>query len=161
MNKILLLVVMTACCLPLSAQEQKGLPFITVNEMIELAKPESLDSVKVILEKRGYKFRGGKSKVMCAFFKGVTLGQMNRVTSIADEKMSSVVSYCEEDGALSLDVFSEENLAILKKQIGDAGFKKISEEEALSRYTQEGGGSFTIMKYNAAGKQAFSVSYSM
>ena len=98
---------------------------------------------------------------MRAFFKGVTMDQMNRVTSIADEKTSSVISYSEEDGVLSLDVFSEENINILKKQIEDAGFKVASESEALSRYTKEGGiGSFTIMKYNAAGKQAYSVSYS-
>lgn len=162
MNKILLLVVMTVCCcLLLSAQEQKELPFITVNEMMELAKPERLDSVKFVLEKHGYKFRGGKSRVMRAFFKGVTLDQMNRVTSIADEKTSSVVSYSEEDGALSLDVFSEEIINTLKKQIDEAGFKVFSDGETLTRYTKEGASaSFTIMKYKAAGKQAYSVSFS-
>ena len=155
------LVMMTICsCLTISAQEQKELPFITVNEMIELAKPERLDSVRFVLEKRGYKFRGGKSKVMRAFFKGVTMDQMNRVTSIADEKTSSVVSYSEEDGVLSLDVFSEENINILKNQMEDVGFKMASESETLTRYTKDGGGSFTIMKYIAAGKQAYSVSYS-
>lgn len=156
------LVVMTFCsCLTISAQEQKELPFITVSEMMELAKPERLDSVKIALEKRGYKFRGGKSKVMRAFFKGVTMDQMNRVTSIADEKTSSVVSYSEEDGVLSLDVFSEENLVILKNQIDEAGFKLVSDGETLTRYTQEGtSGSFTIMKYSVAGKQAYSVSFS-
>lgn len=156
------LVMMTICsCLTISAQEQKELPFITVSEMMELAKPEKLDSVKIALEKHGYKFRGGTSKVMRAFFKGVTMDQMNRVTSIADEKTSSVVSYSEEDGALSLDVFSEENIATLKKQIEDVGFKVSNESETLTRYTREGSsGIFTIMTYNAAGKQAYSVSYS-
>lgn len=156
------LVMMTICsCLTISAQEQKELPFITVSEMMELAKPEKLDSVKIALEKHGYKYRGGKSKVMRAFFKGVTMDQMNRVTSIADEKTSSVVSYSEEDGALSLDVFSEENINILKNQMEDVGFKMASESETLTRYTREGSsGSFTIMKYNAVGKQAYSVSYS-
>lgn len=156
------LVVMTFCsCLTISAQEQKELPFITVSEMMELAKPERLDSVKIALEKRGYKFRGGKSKVMRAFFKGVTMDQMNRVTSIADEKTSSVISYSEEDGVLSLDVFSEDNINVLKKQIEDAGFTLASESETLSRYTKEGGsGSFTIMKYSVVGKHAYSVSFS-
>lgn len=161
MKSFMFMVVMTFCsCLTVSAQEQKELPFITVNEMIELATPEKLDSVKIVLEKHGYKFRGGKSKVMRAFYKGVTMDQMNRVTSIADEKTSSVVSYSEEDGVLSLDVFSEENIIILKNQIEDAGFKVASEAETLTRYTKDGGGSFTIMKYIAAGKQAYSVSYS-
>lgn len=156
------LVMMTICSgLTIFAQEQKELPFITVSEMMELAKPEKLDSVKITLEKRGYKFRGGKSKVMRAFFKGVTMDQMNRVTSIANEKTSSVVSYSEEDGALSLDVFSEENISTLEKQIEDAGFNISNESETLTRYTREGSsGSFTIMKYNAVGKQAYSVSYS-
>ena len=117
--------------------------------------------MKIVLEKKGYQFRGGKSKVMRAFFKGVTMDQMNRVTSIANEKTSSVVSYSEEDGALSLDVFSEENINILKKQVGDAGFKVASESETLTRYTQEGSSaSFTIMSYSVAGKQAYSVSFS-
>ena len=162
MKRFMFLVVMTFCsCLTISAQEQKELPFITVSEMMELAKPERLDSVKIALEKRGYKFRGGKSKVMRAFFKGVTMDQMNRVTSIADEKTSSVVSYSEEDGVSSLDVFSEENLVILKNQIDEAGFKLVSDGETLTRYTQEGtSGSFTIMKYSVAGKQAYSVSFS-
>ena len=156
------LVVMTFCsCLTISAQEQKELPFITVNEMMELAKPEKLDSVKIVLEKHGYKFRGGKSKVMRAFFKGVTMDQMNRVTSIADVKTSNVVSYSEEDGVLSLDVFSEENLLILKKQIDEGGFKLVSDGETLTRYAHESGiGSFTIMKYSVAGKQAYSLSFS-
>ena len=157
------MVVMTFCsCLTVSAQGQKELPFITVSEMMELAKPERLDSVKIALEKRGYIFRGGKSKVMRAFFKGVTMDQMNRVTSIADENTSSVVSYSEEDGVLSLDVFSVENINTLKTQIDEAGFKLVSDGETLTRYTQEGtSGSFTIMKYSVAGKQAYSVSYSM
>lgn len=157
----MLLVMMTICSgLTIFAQEQKELPFITVSEMMELAKPEKLDSVKIALEKHGYKYRGGTSKVMRAFFKGVTMDQMNRVTSIADEKTSSVVSYSEEDGALSLDVFSEVNINILKNQMEDVGFKVASESETLTRYTKKGGGSFTIMNYNAAGKQAYSVSYS-
>ena len=162
MKSILLLSVLTICsCLTIFAQEQRDLPFISVAEMMELAKPERLDSVKIVLEKRGYKFRGGKSKVMRAFFKGVTMDQMNRVTSIADEKTSSVVSYSEEDGVLSLDVFSEENINILKNQIEDVGFKVASEAETLTRYTHEGtSGSFTIMKYGVAGKQAYSLSYS-
>lgn len=162
MKRFMFLVMLTICsCLTISAQEQKELPFITVSEMMELAKPEKLDSVKIALEKHGYKYRGGKSKVMRAFFKGVTMDQMNRVTSIADVKTSSVVSYSEEDGVLSLDVFSEENITMLKKQIEDAGFKISSESETLTRYTQDGtSGSFTIMTYNAAGKQAYSVSYS-
>lgn len=156
------MVVIAVCgFLTVSAQEQKECPFLTVSEMMQYAKPERLDSVKIVLEKRGYKYRGGKSKVMRAFFKGVTMDQMNRVTSIADMKTSSVVSYSEEDGVLSLDVFSEENINMLKKQIEDAGFKVASDSETLTRYTKEGAiGSFTIMKYKVVGKQAYSVSYS-
>jgi len=161
MKKTLLLILAVFLgSLTISAQ-QKELPFLSVPQMMKLANSESLDSVKVAVEKQGYKFRGGKSKVMRAFYKGVTMDQMNRVTSIADDKTSSVVSYSEEDGALSLDVFSEENLSILKRQIEDAGFVVASESEILIRFTKEGmSGCFTIMKYQAAGKQAYSVSYS-
>lgn len=157
----ILLMIAVYSCLTISAQEQKGQSFLTVSEMMELSKPENLEGVKAAVEKRGYKFRGGKSTVMRTFFKGVTMDHMNRVTSVSDTKSSSVISYSSDDGTLSVDVFSEENVNYLKKQIEEAGFTLTSDSEALTRYTKKGTiASFTIMKYQAAGKQAYSVSYS-
>lgn len=143
------------------AQESKNeLPFITIQQLMNLAKPNNMQAVQDCATQAGYRYRGGKSQITRLFIKGVTVNNMNKVTQVNDAPKASTINY-SSDGTISVDVFLPEYRDTLRKEIENLGFATKSDGGTLIMFNKAGTlAYFTLMTYKVGDVEAYSVSYS-
>ncbi len=159
MKKILVIISLMVCCLTAKAQLAEN-SIMTVKELFELAQKDNLATVQQTVEAKGYKSRGGKSVISKCFAKDCTLNGSNQVTAISNVNTASTVNYSPDDGAVSVTVFTTENLNELLEQVKEEGYEETDASGTMKTYRKQGArGFFHLITYKVGEESGYALMY--
>jgi len=152
---------MMVCCLAVKAQLAEN-NIMTVNDLMELCQEDNLANVQQAVAAKGYKSRGGKSLIAKCFAKDCTLNGSNLVTAVSNVNTASTVNYSPDDGTISVDVFCEDNLNALMKQVEAEGFELTESNETMKTYRKKGFKPFfNLITYKVGSTSGYTLMYSL
>ena len=159
MKKLLIVILLAACCLSLKAQlAENGI--MTVKDLMSLAQKDNLSTVQEAVATKGYKSRGGKSVISKCFAKDCTLNGSNQVTAISNTNTASTVNYSPDDGGISVTVFSEDNLNSLLEQLAEEGFEETDASGTMKTYRKQGAiAFFHLLTYKVGDDNGYALMY--